>query len=104
MDSGQRRYPCKPSAFAGLERIAPMKKQHLVSLTEEQRVTLKSLISSGQAAARPLPGARILQKADPRHEGGGWSDREIGEALETSRPTIERVRKQFAQAGLEAAL
>jgi transposase len=81
-----------------------MKKQHLVALTEAQRVTLKSLISSGHAAARTLTRARILLKADTSHEGGGWSDREIGQALETSRPTVERVRQRFAQAGLEAAL
>jgi transposase len=81
-----------------------MKKQYLVSLTQEQRVTLKNLISSGQAAARTLTRARILLKADTRHEGGGWSDREISQALETSRPTVERVRQRFAQAGLTAAL
>ena len=81
-----------------------MKKQHLVSLTDEQRLTLKSLITSGQVAARTLTRARILLKADINHEGGGWSDPEIGEALETSRPTVERVRKRFALEGLAAAL
>src|SRR2546425_13379630 len=104
MDSGQWRYPYASSAVAGLVRMSPMKKQHLVSLPQEHRVTLKSLISSGQVAARTLTRARILLKADTSHEGGGWSDREIGEALETSRPTVERVRKRFAQEGWEAAL
>jgi transposase len=45
-----------------------------------------------------------LLKADIGHEGGGWSDPEIGQAVEVSRPTVERVRKRFAQEGLEAAL
>jgi hypothetical protein len=81
-----------------------MKKLHVVSLTEDQRVSLKALIASGEAAARTLTRARILLKADTSHEGGGWSDPEIEQALETSRPTIERVRKRFAQGGLEAAL
>jgi transposase len=81
-----------------------MKKQHIVSLTEEERTRLKTLISGGQAAARTLTRARILLKADTGHEGGGCADREIGQALEVSRPTVERVRKRFAQEGLAAAL
>jgi len=81
-----------------------MKKQHIVSLTEQQRASLKSLISGGQAAARTLTRARILLKADTGHEGGGGADRAIGAALEVSRPTVERVRKRFAQEGLAAAL
>jgi len=81
-----------------------MKKVHLVSLSEEQRASLKSLIASGEAAARTLTRARILLKADTHHAGGGWSDPQIETALETSRPTVERVRKRFAQGGLAAAL
>src|SRR6266487_4552052 len=98
MESCPERYPCKSSAVAGLARISPMKKQHLVSLTEEQRASLKTLLSGGQAAARTLTRARILLKADIGHEAGGYSDHEIGQALEVSRPTVERVRKRFAQA------
>ena len=81
-----------------------MKKVLLVSLTQEQRASLKSLIASGEAAARTLTRARILLKADTHHESGGGSDLEIETALETSRPTVERVRKRFAQGGLTAAL
>jgi hypothetical protein len=62
------------------------------------------MITAGQAAARTLTRARILLKADIGHEGGGWSDPESGPAVEVSRPTVERVRKCFAQDGLEAAL
>ena len=79
-----------------------MKKVYMVSLTEEQRATLKALITRGEAAARALTRARILLKADTNHESGGWSDREISAALETSRPTVERVRQRFAQEGLAA--
>jgi transposase len=81
-----------------------MKKRYTVTLTEEQRSTLRSLISSGEAAARTLTRARILLKADTSHEGGGASDPEIAQALLVSRPTVERVRKRFATEGLQAAL
>jgi transposase len=81
-----------------------MKKVHTVTLTDAQRSTLRSMIAAGQASARTLIHARILLKADVGHEGGGWPDPEISEAVEVSRPTVERVRKRFAQEGLGAAL
>ena len=81
-----------------------MKKAHNVTLTPEQRSGLQQMIAAGHAAARSLTRARILLKADSGHEGGGCSDPEICQALEVSRPTVERVRKRFAQEGLEAAL
>src|SRR4051794_27861985 len=102
MDSWRWRYLSLASTRAGLRRKAPMKKLHTVSLTEEQRATLKALIARGEAAARALTRARILLKADTNHEDGSWSDREISAALETSRPTVERVRQRFAQEGLAA--
>src|SRR5262245_33454152 len=100
MNSRRGRYPFLASARAGSGRRPPMKKLYTVSLTEEQRATLKALITRGEAAARALTRARILLKADTNHAHGGWSDREISEALETSRPTVERVRQRFAQEGL----
>jgi transposase len=81
-----------------------MKKQHTVCLTDPQRSTLRAWISSGHASARTLARARILLKADTQHEGGACSDPEICQALEVSRPTVERVRKRVATQGGEAAL
>jgi transposase len=48
--------------------------------------------------------ARILLKADSGPEGPAWSDRAIATALDLSVPTVERVRKRFAEHGLDAAL
>jgi hypothetical protein len=45
-----------------------------------------------------------LLKADQGPGGPGWVDERIAEAVETSQPTVSRVRKQFVQEGLEAAL
>jgi transposase len=36
--------------------------------------------------------------------GPGWNDEAIVEALEVGRATVERVRKEFVEEGLEAAL
>jgi DNA-binding transcriptional ArsR family regulator len=65
---------------------------------------LKRLIAAGTAPARKLTNARILLKADQSPEGPGWVDEKVAEAVETSQPTVSRVRKQYFEEGLEAAL
>ena len=81
-----------------------MKKKYPVILTEAQREQLKSLIAAGTAPARKLTHARILLKADQSPEGAGWVDEQVAEAVEVSQPTVARVRKQYFEDGLEAAL
>ena len=82
-----------------------MKKKYPVTLTEVQREQLKSLIAAGTAPARKLTHARILLKADQSpDEGPGWLDEAVADAVEVSQPTVARVRKQYVQEGLEAAL
>src|ERR1051326_430087 len=87
-----------------LAEETPMPKTHHVTLTKEQREQLLAMISTGTAAAHSLTHARILLKADEGEEGPAWTDEAIAEALETSVPTVERVRARFAQVGLETAL
>jgi transposase len=81
-----------------------MKKKYPVTLTETEREHLKSLIAAGTAPARKLTHARILLKADQSGEGPGWVDEQVAEAVEVSQPTVSRVRKQYVEEGLEAAL
>jgi transposase len=81
-----------------------MKKTYIVTLTPEERRMLQEMLSRGKAAARKLMHARILLKADVAAGGPGWNDQAIVEALEVGRATVERVRKEFVEEGLEAAL
>jgi len=81
-----------------------MKKKYIVTLTQEERGMLQEMLSRGKAAARKLTHARILLKADVAAGGPGWNDESIAEALEVGRATVERVRKEFVEEGLEAAL
>lgn len=81
-----------------------MKKKYPVILTDAQREQLKSLIAAGTAPARKLTHARILLKADQSPQGPGWVDQKIAEALESSQPTVARVRKHYFEEGLQAAL
>jgi transposase len=79
-------------------------KKYVVTLTDEEREELSRMLASGRAAARKLMHARILLKADSGKGGPGWEDARIAEALEAGTATIERVRRQFVEEGLEAAL
>src|SRR5215210_4227922 len=81
-----------------------MKKKYPVILTETERDHLQGLISAGTAPARLLTHARILLKADQSPDGPAWVDDRIAEAVEVSQPTVARVRRQFAEDGLETAL
>ena len=81
-----------------------MKKKYIVTLTAEERWILRQMVSRGKAAARKLVHARILLKADAAEEGPAWEDQAIAEGLEVGTATVERVRRQFVEEGLQAAL
>ncbi len=84
----------------------PRRKKNPVSLSEDDRGRLESLIAHGHAPARELIHARILLKADEGEDAPGeaWPDTKIADALEISRSTVRRVRERFVEEGLEAAL
>jgi transposase len=81
-----------------------MKKKYPVILSDTQREQLKNLIAAGTAPARKLTHARILLKADQGSEGPGWVDEQVADAVEVSQPTVSRVRKQYVEEGLQAAI
>ena len=78
--------------------------KYKVTLADQERAELEVLISAGRSAARKLCRARILLKADAGAGGPAWDDGRISEALEVGRATVERVRKQFVELGLQVAL
>jgi hypothetical protein len=84
--------------------MSGMRKKYIVTLTEDERQHLTTLISTGKGAARRLAHARILLKADQGPGGPAETDTTIAAAVEVSRPTVERVRARFVEEGLEAAL
>lgn len=81
-----------------------MEKRYRVTLTTEERQDLRKMVSTGKAAARMLMRARVLLLADQADGGPGKSDPEICEAVCCGRATVERVRKQFVEDGLDAVL
>lgn len=81
-----------------------MNKKYLVILTPAERTQLQTLIGAGTAPARQLTHARILLKTDQSPEGPGWVDERIAEAVESSQPTVARIRRQYVEEGLAATL
>jgi transposase len=81
-----------------------MRQKYVVQLEPEERAALHGLIAAGTAPARKLTHARILLKSDQGPAGPGWVDARVAEAVETSQPTVARVRKQYVEEGLDAAL
>jgi hypothetical protein len=78
--------------------------QYLVTLSEDERARLHTLVGRGSAPARLLTHARILLKANRGEAGPGWTDQAIAAALEVGLSTVARVRQAYATAGLDAAL
>jgi transposase len=80
------------------------KKKHIVALTTTERAELEQITTTGKAPAYKMNHARILLKADTNQADGGWTDGAISAALDISVATIERVRQQFVETSLAAAL
>lgn len=76
-----------------------MKKQYKVELSQEERSQLTRLTTQGTEKVRKVKRAKILLLADE-----GKKDEEIAERVEVSVGTVERIRKRYAQEGLEGAV
>ena len=81
-----------------------MEKRYRVTLTEEERQELQTLISAGKSAARKRTRARVLLLADQAAGGPAPSDPEICASLGCGRATVERLRQRFVEEGLEDVL
>lgn len=76
-----------------------MRKFYVVKLTEEDRSRLLEMTRKGMVGARMLKRANILLLSDE-----GKKDEEIAAIVRCSNSTVERTRKRFIQAGLDAGL
>jgi transposase len=81
-----------------------MNKKYIVTLSDEERQRLETLVSKGKVAARKIQRAWILLKADAGAEGPAWSDEKIRETFTVGLVTIYRVRQTFVEEGFEAVL
>ena len=77
--------------------------RYIVTLTEEERQELQSLIQKGGKGYR-IKHAQILLKLDQKPENEAWTYDRIKDAYGASRNTIAGVVKRFVLEGLEASL
>jgi len=79
-------------------------KKYRVTLTDDEREYLVTLISKGKTTARTITRARVLLKAAATQDNPGHTDAEIRQALDVGLATIYRFRQAFAEEGLDRAL
>ena len=76
-----------------------VREKYGVRLTRGERNRLEHLVRAGKSTARVTTRARILLKTDK-----GWSAPQVAQALDVVEGTVFRVKRHFAEAGLEGTL
>jgi hypothetical protein len=79
-------------------------KRYKVTLTNEERATLTTIVSKGKGNVRRMRRAQILLLADENRPDGAWKDADIAQALNAHVRTVERTREKCVQEGVEVAL
>lgn len=74
--------------------------QYKVTLTNEEKQQLQSIVSQGKSSARKIKRAQILIQSS----NGCYDNQVLIDAFGVSNSTIARVRRNFVEDGLEAAL
>jgi hypothetical protein len=81
-----------------------MAKRYHVTLTEEERAELTTLIRRGKVAGYRIKHAQILLKLDEIPENAKWTGVKISEAYGIHPTTVSSIAKHFVENGMEAAL
>ena len=81
-----------------------MSARYRVTLSEQERHELDALTRQGKLNARKFIHARALLLCDAGDGGPAWKVADTAEALGITSRTIEHIKKQFVEEGLEAAL
>ena len=76
-----------------------VREKFAVRLTPEERDQLEHLVRAGKSPARVTTRARILLKT-----GEGWPASRVAQALDVSEGTVFRLKRRFAEDGLDGAL
>lgn len=79
-------------------------KRYKVTLTDEERKQLESMVSKGNHKASRFRRAQVLLAADESPGQKKWTDERIHDAYGMSVRQIERLRKVFIEEGFPIAL
>jgi hypothetical protein len=78
--------------------------KYRVTLTGEERETLKKLIQKGHAAGYRIRHAQILLALDEIPANQSWTDGTIAAAYRSNIRSIGNLRKRFVEEGFDAPL
>jgi hypothetical protein len=78
--------------------------RYRVTLTDGERDELKRITKDGKTPAKRFLNARALLLCDAGGKGSHWPVARVAEALGVTSRTIEHLKKQFVEDGLEVAL
>jgi len=81
-----------------------MAPRYRVTLTEEERKGLEAISTKGKRAARTILYARALLLLDAGEFGPKWKVSQVAEAIGTTTRSLEKLKKQFIEDGLSAAI
>ena len=76
-----------------------VREKFAVRLTPEEREQLEHMVRAGKSSPRVATRARVLLKTDE-----GWSAPRVAQALDVCEGTVFRLKRRFAEDGLEGAL
>ena len=76
-----------------------VRERYAVRLTPGERERLEHMVRAGKSSARVTARARVLLKTDE-----GWSAPRVAQALDVCQGTVFRLKRRFAEDGLEGAL
>ena len=81
-----------------------MAPRYKVTLSKEERIELHEISTKGKKAARTILYARALLLLDAGEYGPKWLVAQVAEAVGTTSRSLEHVKKQFVEEGLNAAI
>ena len=76
-----------------------VREKFAVRLTPEERDQLEHMVRAGKSSARATTRAGVLLKTDE-----GWSASRVAQALDVAQGTVFRLKRRFAEDGLEGTL
>jgi hypothetical protein len=79
-----------------------MAKYYVLTLTDEEHVSLTALVHQRRVASKRLVRAQCLLAMATN--GLGWTDQQTAQAYAVSTRTLERLRQRACEAGIDAAL
>src|SRR5438093_5021107 len=79
-------------------------KRYVVRLSEEERAILIGVVNAERVAFRKRRRAQILLKVDGGEQRPAWTDERAAEAFEVHVVSVQKIRQQLVEEGVEAAL